>query len=429
MNIKKNTEKILLKDGLIIDPFTEKKFKGSILIENGFISQISKEISNEDSQVIDCENLIITHGFCDVHSHFREPGDEDMETLETGSMSAMSGGYTEVCVMPNTKPVIDSPETIKFIIDKSQDLPISIFPIGAITLGQKGNELTEFYEMNKTGAIAFSDDGIPVTNSNVMRIALEYSKPLGVPIINHAEDLFLKNDGQLNEGILSTRLGLKGNPDISESIMINRDLEISEFTGGMLHIPHVSSKKSVDWIRLAKMNDNIKVSAEATPHHLTFDDTNLIPFDTNFKVAPPLRTSIDRKALINGLIDGTIDCIATDHAPHSIEKKTSPFDLAPPGMIGLESSFGAINKILSSEKLPIEKIIKFLTTNPRKIMKLNQDLFKVGTLAQITILDKDKEWIFDKDFIYSKSHNSPFIGNKLIGMIKIVISKSFIFQR
>ena len=189
---------------------------------------------------------------------------------------------------------------------------------------------------------AFSDDGIPVTNSNVMRIALEYSKPLGVPIINHAEDLFLKNDGQLNEGILSTRLGLKGNPDISESIMINRDLEISEFTGGMLHIPHVSSKKSVDWIRLAKMNDNIKVSAEATPHHLTFDDTNLIPFDTNFKVAPPLRTSIDRKALISGLIDGTIDCISTDHAPHSIAKKRTAFDLAPPGMLGVESSFGAI---------------------------------------------------------------------------------------
>ena len=429
MKINKITKKILLKDGLINDPFKEKKFKGSILIENGFISKISNEISDEDCEVFDCKNLIITHGFCDIHAHFREPGDEDMETLESGAFSAMSGGYTEVCVMPNTNPTIDSPETIKFIIDKSKKLPVSIFPIGAITLGQKGKELTEFYEMNKTGAIAFSDDGIPVTNSNVMRIALEYSKPLGVPIINHSEDLFLKNEGQLNEGILSTKLGLKGNPDISESIMINRDLEIAAFTKGKLHIPHVSCKKSVDWIRLAKSNDEINISAEVTPHHLAFDDTNIIPFDTNFKVAPPIRTFKDRKALIEGLIDGTIDCIATDHAPHSIEKKTNPFEFAPPGMIGLESSFGVINKILSVEKLPIEKIIKLLTNNPRKIMKLNQDLFKIGTLAQITILDKDEEWTFNKDFIFSKSHNSPFINNKLIGKIKSVISKSFIFRR
>jgi len=428
MTIKKLHKKTLLKDGIIIDPYLGKKFKGSILIENGLISKISEEIPNDNADVYNCEGLIITHGFCDIHSHFREPGEENMETLSSGSMSAISGGYTEVCVMPNTNPSIDSPEAIKFIVDKSKTLPVKILPIGAITIGQKGDKLTEFYQMKKEGAIAFSDDGIPITNSNILRTALEYSKPLGVPIINHAEDLFLKNDGQVNEGILSTTLGLKGIPDISESIMVNRDLEISAYTDGNLHVPHVSSKKSVEWIRLAKKR-GIKVSAEVTPHHLTFDDINLIPFDTRFKVSPPIRTKIDRNALIDALVDGTIDCIATDHAPHSIEKKENPFDFAPCGMIGLESSFGAVNKILSSRKISIEKIINFFTMNPRKIMKLNKNIFKIGSQAQITIFNKDEEWIFNEDFIYSKSKNSPFVNLKLKGKIKFVISKCSIFER
>ena len=422
MNLKKIPKKLLLHGGTVFDPFLDKSKKANILIKNNKISAMGPNIKDKDATKINCKGLVITHGFCDVHVHFREPGQENKETLNTGSLAALAGGFTRVCVMPNTTPPLDSPESIKFIIDKSANCPIFIHPIGAVSKSQNGEELTEVEGMVKEGAVAVSDDGLPITDSQVMRLALEYSSMFNIPVINHAEDECLRNDGVMNEGEVSTRLGLSGNPSLSESIMIQRDLELANLIKTKIHVPHVSSSSGVSNIKRMKKN-NSKISAEVTPHHLYFNDNALSGYNTNFKVAPPIRTEKDRKALIKGLKDGTIDCIATDHAPHTTEEKEASFDMAPFGMIGLESCFGVVNKVLD---LPLKEIIKLLTINPRNIMNFNSNLFKKGALAEITIIDPDHEWIFAEENIYSKSKNSPFIGEKLKGKIHYTLSKGFL---
>ena len=422
MNLKKIPKKLLLHGGTIFDPFLDKSKKANILIKNNKISAMGPNIKDKDATKINCKGLVITHGFCDVHVHFREPGQENKETLNTGSLAALAGGFTRVCVMPNTTPPLNSPESIKFIIDKSANCPIFIHPIGAVSKSQNGEELTEVEGMVKEGAVAVSDDGLPITDSQVMRLALEYSSMFNIPVINHAEDECLRNDGVMNEGEVSTRLGLSGNPSLSESIMIQRDLELANLIKTKIHVPHVSSSSGVSNIKRMKKN-NSKISAEVTPHHLYFNDNALSGYNTNFKVAPPIRTEKDRKALIKGLKDGTIDCIATDHAPHTTEEKEASFDMAPFGMIGLESCFGVVNKVLD---LPLKEIIKLLTINPRNIMNFNSNLFKKGASAEITIIDPDHEWIFSEENIYSKSKNSPFIGEKLKGKIHYTLSKGFL---
>ena len=422
MNLKKIPKKLLLHGGTIFDPFLDKSKKANILIKNNKISAMGPNIKDKDATKINCKGLVITHGFCDVHVHFREPGQENKETLNTGSLAALAGGFTRVCVMPNTTPPLDSPESIKFIIDKSANCPIFIHPIGAVSKSQNGEELTEVEGMVKEGAVAVSDDGLPINDSQVMRLALEYSSMFNIPVINHEEDECLRNDGVMNEGEVSTRLGLSGNPSLSESIMIQRDLELANLIKTKIHVPHVSSSSGVSNIKRMKKN-NSKISAEVTPHHLYFNDNALSGYNTNFKVAPPIRTEKDRKALIKGLKDGTIDCIATDHAPHTTEEKEASFDMAPFGMIGLESCFGVVNKVLD---LPLKEIIKLLTINPRNIMNFNSNLFKKGALAEITIIDPDHEWIFSEENIYSKSKNSPFIGEKLKGKIHYTLSKGFL---
>ena len=422
MNLKKIPKKLLLHGGTIFDPFLDKSKKANILIKNNKISAMGPNIKDKDATKINCKGLVITHGFCDVHVHFREPGQENKETLNTGSLAALAGGFTRVCVMPNTTPPLDSPESIKFIIDKSANCPIFIHPIGAVSKSQNGEELTEVEGMVKEGAVAVSDDGLPITDSQVMRLALEYSSMFNIPVINHAEDECLRNDGVMNEGEVSTRLGLSGNPSLSESIMIQRDLELANLIKTKIHVPHVSSSSGVSNIKRMKKN-NSKISAEVTPHHLYFNDNALSGYNTNFKVAPPIRTEKDRKALIKGLKDGTIDCIATDHAPHTTEEKEASFDMAPFGMIGLESCFGVVNKVLD---LPLKEIIKLLTINPRNIMNFNSNLFKKGASVEITIIDPDHEWLFSEENIYSKSKNSPFIGEKLKGKIHYTLSKGFL---
>ena len=426
MNFSKLKKEVLLKGGQILDPLIKTNVKGDILIKDGKIKAIGKVKSSKSAQIIDCKDLIITHGFCDVHAHFREPGREDKETLETGSMAALAGGFTRVCVMPNTNPPIDSPEVIRYIVDRSEECPIYIHPIGAITKEQEGSELTEMGAMLAEGAVAFSDDGLPVTDSSMMRNALDYATMFDIPLINHAEDLCLKKDGVMHEGIISTKLGLPSSPDLTESNMVHRDLSLTLLTGGRLHVPHVSSAKSLEHIRLSKKS-NEKVTAEVTPHHLFFTDNDLQGFDTNLKVAPPIRTISDKKALIKAVKDGTLDCIATDHAPHTIEEKEGTFDLAPFGMIGLESCFGAVNRVLVKEnKLSLLSLIEMLTTRPRGIMGFNNNLFNIGTNAELTIIDPKEEWIFSKKDIHSKSSNSPFIGHNMYGRIKFTINKGHI---
>ena len=423
MKIKKCAKKLLLKNGTILDPLAGKEYKGDVLVENGKIAAVGK-ISTKDADVIDCSGLIITHGFCDLHVHFREPGREDKETLETGSRAALAGGFTRVCAMPNTDPPIDSPESVRFIVEKADACPIHIHPIGAATKGQLGKELTEMSGMAEEGSVAFSDDGLPIMDGGVMRRVLEYGGMLDLPIINHAEDVCLRNDGVMNEGRTSTRLGLPGNPVEAEGVMVHRDLELAKLTGAKLHVPHISTATAVKNVsEMKKQYENI--SAEVTPHHLFFIDDDLKEFDTNLKVAPPIRSQSDRKELIKGFKNGTIDCIATDHAPHTIEDKEATFDMAAFGMIGLESCLGAtLNVLVEEESLDLMTVIKALTVNPREIMGFETDIFAEKTPAELTIFDPKESWEFSKNDIFSKSCNSPFVGRKLTGRVKYTIVKN-----
>ena len=426
----KNLRKVLLKSGRIIDPFSKKTFKGDILVENGKISKIGSSIPfrGKGYDIIDCKGLIVTHGFCDIHVHFREPGREDKETLETGANAAIAGGFTQVCTMANTNPVIDSPEHIHYVVSKSENLPVDIFPIGAVSKNQEGKDLTEMLLMQKNGAVAFSDDGLPIQNAQFMKLALTYSKMLNVPIMNHAEDIFLRNDGVMNASTTSNNLGLKGNSSLAEAVMVYRDLILATSMNCKLHLLHLSTKESVDLLKQFKSKKNL-ISSEVSPHHLYFVDEDIENFNTNLKVGPPIRGKADRKALIEAIKSGLIDCIATDHAPHTIEDKETTFNDAEFGMIGLESCFGVVNKVLVKENgMSLKSLIEKLTVNPRKVMNLDANLFVEGKHAQITIFDPNEKWVFEDEHIQSKSSNSPFLGKELTGKIKYILSKNQIFS-
>ena len=428
MGLKRLGKNLVLKNGTIIDPHHKKTIHGDVWIKDGTIAGVGRFKAPKSSETVDCSGKVITHGFCDLHVHFREPGREDKETLQTGSLAAMAGGFTRVCVMPNTNPPLDSPESINFIREKAENCPIHIHPIGAVTKSQDGNDLTEMGLMHQEGAVAFSDDGLPIQDGAMMRIALEYATLVDVPIINHAEDVCLRAEGVMHEGRISTHLGLPGNPDLAESAMVHRDLELAEFTGARLHVPHVSSAKAVHHIREMKQK-NKNVTAEVTPHHLFFNDDALTSFNTQLKVAPPIRTEEDRRTLIQAVKEGTIDCIATDHAPHTIEDKETTFDLASFGMIGLESCFGAVHKVLvDQEGLQLEEVIALLTAKPRAIMGFDPDLFTLGRAAEINVIDADKEWTFEREHVRSRSINSPFYGEPLKGKVELTISCGMIFS-
>ena len=428
MKIEKIADNLVLKNGTIIDPYLGKTYEGDVWIKNGKIAGVGNINIPNDSTIINCSGKTITHGFCDIHVHFREPGREDKESLQTGSRAAMAGGFTRVCVMPNTNPPLDTPESINFIIKKAEKCPIHIHPIGAVTKTQGGNDLTEMGLMHQEGAVAFSDDGLPIQDGAMMRIALEYSTLMDLPIINHAEDECLRSNGLMNDGVVSSQLGLGGNVDLAESVMIHRDLELASYTNARLHIPHVSSSKSLDHIRKVKLV-NHKVTAEVTPHHLYFNEEALRDFNTNLKVAPPIRTESDRLNLIKAVKDGTIDCIATDHAPHTIEDKETTFDLASFGMIGLESCFGAVSKVLIRDNgMSLLDVVRLLTVKPRAIMGFEKDLFKIGAEVELAVIDPNFEYVFKKENIKSRSVNSPYIGEKMIGKINYTISKNKVYK-
>ena len=429
MNLKANYNKIngyiLLKNGKIYDSFLSLNKAADILIKDGIIYKIKNKISEKSNyKIIDCKDKIITNGFIDLHSHFREPGFESKETIETGSNAAFYGGYTRICTMPNTDPVIDTPELVTHLINRAKSLPIYIHPIGAITKGQKGKELAEIGGMVESGAVAISDDGIPLNNSYLLRAALEYSKKFNIPVINHAEDSFLVNEGLMHEGKKSLKLGLSGNPDISETTMIFRDLSIAEYVKGRIHIPHVSSYKSLKIIDQFKKS-GLNVTAEVTPHHLCLTDEILNEFNTDAKVSPPIRSKKHKDALIKAIQTGVLDCIATDHAPHSIEDKEKDFKNSSCGMIGLESAFGLVNKNLS-DKMKIESIIDLFTVKPAKIINLNPHLIQEGSLAELNVINPNYKWIFNENYIQSKSKNTPIIGKELMGKALITINKGYI---
>ena len=422
--------RILIKNGHIIDPSQGIDRVGDILIEDGKIKDHESGIRHQasDSRIIDAKGLYVLPGLVDMHVHLREPGFEYKETIKTGTMAAVKGGFTTVCCMPNTYPVNDNASVTEFIIRKAaQEGYCTVLPIGAITKGQKGKELAEIGTMINEGCIAFSDDGHPVMNSLIMRRALEYSKTFDVPVISHCEDLTLSEGGVMNEGLMSVTLGLGGIPAEAEQIMVFRDILLAELTGGRLHIAHVSTKGSVNLIRDAKKR-GVNVTAETCPHYFSITEDAVKGFDSNAKVNPPLRTERDIKAIKEGLRDGTIDVIATDHAPHHRDEKLREFDMAPFGISGLETALSLSLRLVEEGILTMNQLVEKMVLNPSRILRLNKDTFKVGANADIAIVDINKEYRVESERFVSKGKNTPFEGWVLKGMCFLTICKGKIYE-
>ncbi|MEX0680843.1 MAG: dihydroorotase [Balneolales bacterium] len=389
-----------------------------IRIRNGVINKIQPELTPEKKEfVYDGAGAYVSPGWMDMHVHFREPGYEHKETIVTGCNAASAGGFTAVACMPNTDPPVHTRDVVEYIVRRAAGLPVDVYPIGTVSKNRSGNSLTEMADMKEGGAVAFSDDGDPVQDSRLMRIALEYSAMLNVPIINHEEDLPLSRPGHMHEGRVSTRLGLDGSPSIAEEVMIARDILLAELTGGHVHVAHISTRKGVELVREAKAK-GIRVTCEVCPHHfdLTDEEIERRNFDTNWKMHPPLRTSDDVEAMIEGLKDGTIDVICTDHAPHSVDEKEVEFIYAPNGIIGLETAWSIICKqLLNSGRMTLKEIIRKLVVNPREILHIPCPRLEEGEKANLTIFNTSEKWVCDKDLIRSRSVNTPYLNQQLVG--------------
>ena len=455
---------ILIEKGHIIDPSQGIDGIGDVLIQNGKIVetkigvhgdtekrsdrdtprlspsfQVPESPSHkEELRIIDAEGMYVIPGLIDMHVHLREPGFEYKETIKTGTAAAIKGGFTTVCCMPNTFPINDNASVTEFIIRKSLEGLCTVLPIGAITKGQKGEELVEMGTMKDEGCIAFSDDGLPVMNSLIMRRALEYSKAFGLPIISHCEDLTLSEDGVMSEGLLSMTLGLRGIPAEAEQIMVFRDLLLTELTQGKLHIAHVSTGGSVRLIREAK-NRGVNITAETCPHYFTLTEDAVKDYDTNAKVNPPLRTERDIEAIKEGLKDGTIDAIATDHAPHHRDEKLKGFDLAPSGISGLETALGLSMKLVDEGVLSMNQLVEKMSFNPSRILGLltshnsshvvcPKGTFAEGADADVTIIDRNRELKVEASKFLSRGKNTPFDGWMLKGAPVVTISKGRIHE-
>lgn len=404
----------------LADPEAGKIRSGSILVQRGMIADIvwHKDVDTE-LPVLNVEGCVLAPGFIDIHAHLREPGYEEKETIATGTAAAVAGGFTSVLCMANTKPVVDDPSVIEYINRKAaEEGNCRLYVAAALTRGLEGKVITEYYLLKEAGAVAVSDDGNYVVNSQVMRTALEYAGMHGLPVISHCEDTFLVTDSQMNEGYTSTRLGLKGASSASEEIAVARDIRLGQLTGSRLHIAHVSTAGAVDLIKRAKKR-GIPVTAEVTPHHLTLDDTLLESYDRNLKVNPPLRSKRDMDVLLAALRDGTIDCIATDHAPHNVIDKQVEFDFAPPGMIGFETAFSQLNtELVNTGALSLMELIKMMTVKPADVLGLPGGRLLKGEPADLVLIDPNEEWVLERSLIRSKSENTPLLGKKFIGRIQ-----------
>jgi dihydroorotase len=421
---------LLINGGHIIDPSQDIDQIGDLLIAEGKIVQIGGTVILGEAKNFDASGLVVCPSYIDLHCHLREPGFEDKETIATGTKAAAIGGFATVCCMANTEPPLDTPAAVDWVKQKaSRDSLVSVLPIGCITKGRKGEELTDMAGLAEAGVVAFSDDGNSVASSQLMRRALEYSRDLGLPIIDHCEDKTLSDNGIINEGRVSAKLGLKGIPAAAEEAMVARDLALAKRTRARLHIAHVSTKGSVELIRRAK-EEGISVTAEVTPHHLTLTEERIMgkassePFDTNAKVNPPLRTKEDVQALIEGLKGGVIDAIATDHAPHTLADKNCGLELAAFGISSFETAFGCLMSLVHQGEISLIQLISKLTCEPAKVIGRNGELgtLKAGAPANITILDLDREWIVDSRNFASKGKNTPYDGYKFKGKIMATIA-------
>lgn len=412
---------ILIKGGQVIDP-GRVNGPADVLIEQGKIAAVGPKLkAPANAKIIDATNKVVMPGFIDLHVHFREPGFEYKETIESGTAAAAAGGFTSVCCMPNTSPVNDNQSITEFILEKARAAGnANVFPVGAITKGSEGKELAEIGDLRRAGCVAISDDGLPVMNSLVMRRAMEYALAFDVPVVDHCEDLHLSEGGCMNEGFVSTQLGLQGVPAAAEDVMVARNLALAELTGARLHLAHLSTAGSVRMVREAKAR-GIKVTAEACPHHFMLTEEAVCGYNTHAKMNPPLRTGMDVQAIKDGLRDGTIDVIATDHAPHAAQEKQQEFAAAPNGIVGLETAWPLTLTLVEEGVLSLEAAIAKLTTAPAKAFGLKKGTLAPGADADVTIADLHEGWEVDPARFRSKSRNTPFAGWKVKGRVTTTI--------
>lgn len=408
---------LLLRGGKIVDPSRSVDEVTDLLLVSGKVEAVGRGLGRPDgAEVIDCAGLIVAPGFIDTHCHLREPGREDVETIATGARAAAAGGFTAVCAMPNTEPVTDNQAAVGFIVRQAQRAGAArVHPIGAISVGQRGEALAEFGEMVGAGAVAVSDDGRPVVSAQLMRTALEYARTFGIPVIDHCEEPTLSAEGVMNEGTVSARLGLRGIPNEAEDIMVIRDILLARRSGGHVHLAHISTAGSVDLIRWGK-DRGIRVTAEACPHHLSLTDNEVEGYETNAKMSPPLRSAVDVAAVQEAVRDGTIDVIATDHAPHHYDEKEREFADAPNGIVGLETALGvALTSLVDAGVIDLQTLVERMSCAPARVLGLREGTLGRGAAADVTVFDPEQWWVVEPSHFVSKGRNTPYAGKELRG--------------
>ncbi len=422
--------KTIIKGGHVLDPANDIDGIFDILIEDGLISRIDSSIEENDAEIIQACDMLVIPGLVDIHTHMRDPGQEYKEDLISGTRAAVAGGVTSLACMPNTSPVNDNQAVTRFIIEKARSQGVAnVFPVGAISHGMDEEILSEMGDLKSAGCVAFSDDGKPVKSSELMRRALEYADTFDMPIISHAEDLSLVGEGCMNEGVVATELGLKGIPWVAEDAATAREIMLAEFTGARLHIAHVSTRGSVDLVRQAKAR-GARVTCEVTPHHFTLTEEAVRGYDTNAKMNPPLRTQEDLDAIKTGLKDGTIDAIATDHAPHHIDEKNVEFPIALNGMIGLETMLPLTLQLVRDKAISLKQAVALMTCQPAGIIGIDRGTLGLGRPADIAIVDAERDWTVFADGLSSKSKNTPFIGYRLRGVAaRTLVAGKTVFER
>src|SRR5713226_2657636 len=407
---------IAIRNGRVIDPASRLDAIRDVLLEGGRIAAMGENLDAGGAEEFDATGLVVAPGFIDMHVHLREPGFEYAETIESGAKAAAAGGFTSICCMPNTSPVNDNATVTSYIIERAnRDAVVNVLPIGAITRNSEGEELAAIGSMRQAGIVAISDDGRPVMNARVMRRAMETARSFGIPVIDHCEDLHLSAGGDMHEGIQSVRLGLRGIPAASEDVMVARDILLAELTGARFHVAHISSRYSVEMVRFAKTR-GLAVTCEATPHHFALGDCDMPPYDSNYKMKPPLRSACDVGTVLQGIISGAVDAIATDHAPHPGSEKMQEFEKCPFGILGLETAIGiALEQLVHTGKITLARMIELFTIGPARVLNLDRGSLTVGAPADITIFDTEHSWTYDVNKSASKSRNSPFHGRSFRG--------------
>ena len=422
---------LLIKNGRVIDPASATDRLADVLIQDGSIAAVGPGLAAPGAEVLDAAGLVVTPGFIDMHVHLREPGIEHAETIETGARAAAAGGFTSICCMPNTLPVNDSATVTSYIVERARKFAVTnVFPIGAITKNSAGEELAAIGSMKAAGVVAISDDGRPVMNARVMRRAMEFARSFDLPVIDHCEDLNLSAGGDMHEGDESVRLGLRGIPASSEDVMVARDILLAQTTGARFHVAHISTRNAVAMVAHAR-RQGLPVTCEATPHHFSLTDSRMPPYDSNFKMKPPLRTACDAGAVVEGSVSGAVDAIATDHAPHPGSEKMQEFEKCPFGIIGLETALGlALEHLVYTGKITLARLVALFTTGPARVLRLDRGTLAQGAPGDVTVFSTDVEWTYDVNQSFSKSRNSPFDGHTFRGgPVATVVNGAVVWRR